>query len=87
MIQIGSKVRSYDFPDDNQWRQENGKECYVEGTVIGFKTVEGCDRYVIQVERKVWAGKEVEKPYKGYVYPPVNGTPKISGVCNGVELI
>ena len=34
------------------------------------------------------AGEEVEDPYDGYVYPPVNGTPKLfGGVCDGVEKV
>ena len=80
MIQVGSKVRSFDF--------SHSRECYVEGVVEGFKELEGCERYVIRVERKVWAGEEVEEPYRGRVYPPVNGTPKLlGGVCAGVELV
>lgn len=84
-IYVGDKVRSHDFP------REQGLDrppCFVEGTVVGIEKIEGCDRYKIQVERKVWAGEEVEDPYDGYVYPPVNGTPKLfGGVCDGVERI
>ena len=89
MIQVGSKVRSFDFARDGRGRQLEGERaCYVEGVVEGFKKLEGCERYVIRVERKVWAGEEVEDPYRGHVYPPVNGTPKLfGGVCDGVELV
>ena len=79
-IYIGDRVRSYDFP--------NNQECFVEGTVVAIEKMEGCDRYKVQIERKVWAGSEVENPYKGHVFPPVNGTPKLfGGVCDGVERI
>lgn len=88
MIQVGSKVRSHDFPGDRQWRQEEERQCYVEGVVEGFKEIEGCERYKIRVIRKVWAGKEVDNPFREHVYPPVNGTPKsFGGVCDGVELV
>ena len=80
MIQVGSKVRSYDFP--------HARDCYVEGVVEGFSSLEGCERYKIRVDRKVWAGEEVDNPYRGHVYPPVNGTPKLfGGICDGVELV
>jgi len=45
---------------------------------------EDCDRYVIRVTNKVFAGKEVESR-PPFVFPPVNGTPKLfGGICNGV---
>ena len=81
MIQVGSKVRSFDFP--------LSRDCYVEGTVEGFKEVEGCDRYVIRVDRKVW--RDEEEDILGrfpYVYPPVNGTPRLlGGVTDFVEAV
>ena len=65
MLRVGSKVRSFDFP--------HSRECYVEGTIEGYKKIEGC---------------EVEDPYDGHVFPPLNGTPKLfGGVCEGVEPI
>ena len=80
MIQVGSKFRSYDF--------SHARDCYVEGVVKGFKALEGCERYVIRVDRKVWAGKEVENPYRGDVYPPVNGTQTMmGGATQFVELV
>ncbi len=89
MIQVGSKVRSFDFARNGRGRQLEGERaCYIEGVVEGFKDLEGCERYVIRVDRKVWAGEEVENPYRGNVYPPVNGTPKLfGGACDGVELV
>jgi hypothetical protein len=80
MIRIGNKVRSFDF--------QRHRDCYIEGIVEGFKEVEGCIRYEIRVERKVWAGEEVAEPLACHVYPPLNGTPRtFGGECNGVELI
>ena len=79
MIKVGNRVRSYDFARD--------RECYVEGIVEGFERLEGCERYKIRVERKVWAGEECGCN-NGYVYPPLNGTPRLfGGECNGVELV
>jgi len=79
MIKVGDRVRSYDFQRD--------PECYVEGIVEGFHEAPDCKRYKIRVVRKVWAGEEVEEPYAGCVYPPLNGTPRMFGdECNGVEL-
>lgn len=79
-IHIGDRVRSYDFGRD--------RECFIEGVVEGIQRLEGCDRYKIRVQRKVWAGAEVEDPYDGHVFPPVNGTRKLfGGVCDLVERI
>ena len=86
MIKVGNRVRSFDFPRSRDLEGE--RACYVEGIVEGFEHVEGCERYKIRVERKVWAGEEVENPYRGHVYPPLNGTPRtFGGECNGVELV
>ena len=80
MIQVGNKVRSYDFPHD--------RECYVEGIVEALTEKEGCERYMIRVIRKVWAGENVTDRTRDYVYPPVNGTPKLfGGVTNFVEMV
>ena len=89
MLKVGDKVRSFDFARDGRGKQLKGERaCYVEGTIEGFKRIEGCDRYMIRVERKVWAGEEVENPYDGHVFPPLNGTPRLlGGVCEGVDKI
>ena len=88
-ISVGDRVRSFDFARDGRGRQLLGERaCYVEGIVEGFKDIEGCPRYEIRVERKVWAGEEVAEPRRCFVYPPVNGTPKsFGGVCDGVEVV
>ncbi len=79
---INSKLRSYDF--------EHTKTCYIEGTLLGFERLEGCDRYIIRVEKVVFSNQEEANSslLNNNVYPPVNGTPKLfGGVCNLVELI
>ena len=79
-IHVGNRVRSYDF--------QNVRDCFVEGVVVAIERHEGCKRYKIQVERKVWSGEEVEDPYRGFVFPPVNGTQRLfGGECDGVELV
>ncbi len=81
-INVGDKVRSYDFP---MHRDEDGETaCYIEGEVTGIEWHEGCDRYVIKATRRVFAGKEVA-PESDWFYPPVNGTPcTFGGPTNGV---
>jgi hypothetical protein len=79
-IKIGDKVRSYDFPGVRD-------DCYMEGTVIGFTEIEGCNRYIIATDRYVLEGKFHTAAVRR-VYPPVNGTPKLfGGVCDGVVKI
>lgn len=79
-LYIGDRVRSYDWDGD--------QSCFVEGSIVGFSDLDGCKRYKIWVERKVWAGEEVPDPLRCHVYPPINGTLKLfGGVCNGVERI
>ena len=95
MIQVGDKVRSFDFADTFDDGKQFGRDlevdraCYVEGEVEGFKEVEGCQRYIIRVDHKVFGGKEEDILGRfPYVYPPVNGTPKLfGGVCDNVELV
>ena len=84
-ITVGTKVRSFDFVGN---KDISGlRACFVEGEVIDFRKVEGCDRYVIKVTRRVFAGEEQED-FSPQVIPPVNGTPSLfSGPTNGVEVI
>jgi len=85
MIQVGSKVRSFDFPYNRDLAGE--RACYVEGKVVGFEAHQGCERYVVAVDRCVFGGEDREA-WPAKIYPPVNGTPKLmGGVCDGVELI
>lgn len=78
---LGTRLRSFDF--------EHNRTCYVEGVLTGYKNVEGCNRYVIRVEKQVFGGTEVTDG-SGLVgrdvYPPVNGTPTFfGGETKGVE--
>ena len=84
-IQIGSKVRSFDFHS----RDIAGEDaCYIEGEVVDIRWEEGCDRYVILIEKQVFAGKEEDTHVGSLVHPPVNGIPKWNGsVTDGVELL
>jgi len=84
-IEIGDTVRSFDFPEIT--RHLSGREaCYFEGVITGFTELEGCTRYVLRVESRVWQGEEMNGVPE--VYPPVNGTPTIfRDSTNGVELL
>ncbi len=86
-IPIGSRVRSFDFAPHNR-ETEGEHACFVEGVVTGIKKTEGfCDRFVIKVERRVFAGEE-STDLGWEAFPPVNGTPSLfSGPTNGVEVI
>ena len=86
-INIGTKVRSFDF----HYRRdlEGPESCYMEGVVTGFDHIRGCDRYIIAVNRCVSGGKD--QPAQNYppeICPPVNGTRTTMGrVTDGVEII
>ena len=84
-IKIGSKVRSFDFHS----RDITGEDaCYVEGEVVDIRWDGGCDRYVILIEKQVFAGKEEDTHVGSLVHPPVNGIPKWNGrLTDGVELL
>lgn len=68
-IEVGDRVRAFDFEDDDTH--------YVEGVVEGVVTEgEDCPRYKLKMERRVSRGVELPYSWKDdpYVYPPVNGT-------------
>jgi hypothetical protein len=67
----GTRVRSYDFPQN--------RDCYAEGVVEGYRKIEDCLRYVIRVTRRVWGGELVQQWVGELVFPPVNGTPTTFG--------
>ena len=79
----GTRVRSFDFDGRDV---EGERACFVEGTVVGFCELEGCTRYDIIVDRRVFGGEDCALSADGErVFPPVNGTPKLfGGVCDGV---
>jgi hypothetical protein len=88
-IEVGNRVRSFDFEDRGLTGE---RACYVEGTVVeigNFPEFPDCPRYKIQVERHVFGGEELAE-HEDFVFPPVNGTPRLfsrSNVCDGVVLI
>ena len=88
MIQVGDRVRSFDFPHSRDLEGE--RACYVEGYVHNIVSREGCKRYEIRVDRDVFGGVDSREKHRvgTVVYPPVNGTPKLfGGVCDNVELV
>ena len=90
MIRVGDRVRSFDFADLNsEGRLLTGERaCYVEGEVVGIQSHGGCDRYIIDVDRDVFAGEEATRRIGQRVMPPVNGTPSWTGrPTNFVELV
>jgi len=84
-ISVGDFVRSFDFPHTKDL--EGPRACFMEGRVVDFREMEGCRRYVIEVNRYVFGGEEREV-YPAKIFPPVNGTRKLfGGICDGVELL
>lgn len=86
-IQVGDRVRSFDFPGFNRY-VDGPHACYVEGTVeeIGPFLFE-CDRYKIRAEVRVFRGERIT-PEGPYFYPPLNGTETMFGeIMDGVEKI
>jgi hypothetical protein len=79
-IDVGQRVRSYD--------SDAHERSYVEGVVEEITArIEGCRRYRIRVEKRVFDGVECEIAHD-YVIPPVNGTPTTFGhITNGVVRI
>ena len=88
-IEIGNRVRSFDFPTGHEGRTLEGPyACYVEGRVVGLTARGGCPCYRILVDRVVFGGVESNRRTGYHVTPPVNGTPKaFGGVTDFVELI
>ena len=84
-IQVGSKIRSFDFHS----RDITGEDaCYIEGEIVDIRWHNGCDRYVVIIEKQVFAGKEEDSHVGELVFPPVNGIEKtFGGVTDGVELL
>jgi hypothetical protein len=70
---VGSKVRSFDFESRDL---DGERACYVEGEVVEVGVVlEGCQRYRIRVDKRVFGGKVLTGPrVEKEVFPPVNGT-------------
>ena len=99
MIQVGDKVRSFDFAD--VYENDDGKTvvigrdiegeraCYVEGVVTAVQRGSyGMEQYAIEVTRDMFSGSESDRRVGKVVHPPVNGTPKmLGGVTDYVELV
>lgn len=87
--QIGDLVRSHDFP--SRVRSLTGERaCYVEGRILRIVKAQDCDRYEIDVTRRVWSGVEVPvADHESKVYPPINGLESLFSdeLTNAVELI
>ena len=75
-IKVGDRVRSFDF---DRRDLEGIRAAYVEGTVQKIEYHNGCDRYIIGVERRIFAGEVSVTHPEMIVAPPVNGTPKMFG--------
>jgi len=91
VIQIGDRVRSFSFESHEL---TGPRASYVEGSVIDFKWMEGCQRYEIEVSRRVDCGEVVplneliDDAGMYRVYPPINGTPTtMDRICKGVVKI
>jgi len=85
-IKVGDTVRSFDF--------EFVDNCYIEGKVIDFHFIEGCERCMIELDKKIFNGKDTTEDYlkqvngDRLVYPPINGTPSWMGdVLNNIKKI
>ena len=94
MIQVGDRVRSFDFEGHPSARALEGESaCFVEGVVRNITNPEvdtmfrDCAHYEIRVDRRIFGGVETEV-VGGLVYPPVNGTTRLfGGVTDFVELV
>jgi len=85
-INIGDKVRSFDFPAHRDI--EGPEACFIEGIVEGFTKVEGCMRFDIKATRVVFDGVERDFEEGERAFPPLNGTPTNRGrITDGVEKI
>lgn len=79
-IEVGDRVRSYDF--------EFYDDCYIEGTVEEITApIEGCERYRIIGMFRCFDGRQEMLDGREFI-PPVNGTPyMMGGFCNGVRKV
>jgi hypothetical protein len=86
-IQVGSKVRSFDFEDQST---EGERACFIDGEVVEmgrFPDFPDCDRYKLRVERHVFGGEQLAE-HEEFVFPPLNDTPTTMGrKTEGVVLL
>lgn len=77
-IQVGDRVRSFDFLDRKDL--EGDRACFIEGRVVAITDpdthprFQDCARVQIQVERRVFGGRVCEPQDGEMVFAPVNGT-------------
>lgn len=95
-IEVGTRVRSFDFPLMTReglalgLELEGERAAYMEGVVeaIGEDDIEGCHRYRILVDKIIVSGMEqpvvVGEGQRPLIYPPLNGTPTYGSKCFGV---
>ena len=84
-ISVGDRVRSFDFAQHRQLEGE--RACFMEGQVVGFEEIQGCNRFVIEVTRCVFGGVE-RADFPSRIFPPVNGIPTWTGeVTDFVEAV
>nr|BDD45964.1 hypothetical protein 10 [bacterium] len=91
-IQVGDRVRSFDFAEGSYGRDLAGpRASYIEGEVeaVDATAPSGWTAYKVRVERQVAGGEEIDALVGEYVYPPVNGTPQLGRdeLTNFVEKI
>ena len=92
-IKVGDFVRSFDFVIGKFGKDlEGDRASFVEGQVVDFTPMGGCQRYAILVTKDVFGGEEQTNRVGTTVYPPVNGTPTLMGLeddelTNNVELM
>lgn len=78
-IVVGTRVRSFDFPyrdgdEIDGMDLEGPRASYMEGVVVDYKQHEGCERYVIDVTKRMCSGEERPVvPEVARIIPPVNG--------------
>ena len=85
-ITVGTRVRSFDFAPYNK-EVKGERACFMEGEVVGFKELQGCQRLIIEVDRCVFGGKE-RSDFPSQIFPPVNDTATLfGGTTNNVEII
>lgn len=89
-VRTGDLVRSFDFAETTAngtrygFDLDGDRACYVIGIVEGTERMFGANRYRIRVITQIFGGQVVADP-EPYVFPPVNGTLRMSGAFNGVE--
>jgi len=83
-IAVGDRVRSFDFPANTHGLYFR-PDCYIVGVVrsVDFLGDSGLLRYSIKVEQRIIAGEPTDIT-SSHVYPPINGTPTITGRTDGV---